>query len=127
MARIKTECNHLEEMIALLEAAGEAQNGAEMWKDEVSLQREGPQRRKVSVLTGNFDGTCPLVTENDKMKSKGGSSGDSEPHLRASAEAEASALASGENAEGMMRPLVVLKKAQQSTGSAEVRRATSAV
>ncbi|KAG0415385.1 hypothetical protein HPB47_007445 [Ixodes persulcatus] len=120
MARIKTECNHLEEMIALLEAAEDAQNGAEMWKDEVSLQREGPQKRKASELTGNSDGACPLVTENDKMKSKGGFCGDSELHLKPGAEAEASALARGEDAEVMMRPMVVLKKAQQSTGSAKV-------
>lgn len=59
------------------------------------------------------------------MKSKGGSSGDSEPHLRADAEAEASALARGEDAEGMLRPMVILKKAQQSAMSDRVRRATS--
>ncbi|KAG0417097.1 hypothetical protein HPB47_005888 [Ixodes persulcatus] len=34
VAHIKAECHHLEEMIALLEAAGEARNDAEMWEDE---------------------------------------------------------------------------------------------
>lgn len=53
------------------------------------------------------------------------SSGDSELHLRAGAEVGASALASGEDAEVMMVPTDVLKKAQQSTGDAKVREATS--
>lgn len=96
-----------------------------MWKDEASLQIEGPQRRKASELTGNSDDACPLVAENDKMKSKGGSSGDSEARLRAGAEAEASALASGEDAEVKVRPMVVLKKAEQSKRRVEIRKATS--
>ncbi|CAN7948055.1 unnamed protein product [Ixodes pacificus] len=125
MARIKTECSHPEEIIALLEAAEEAQNVAKMCSNEVSLPKEGPQGRKASELTEKSDEACPLVTENKKMKSKKGSSGASEPHLRAGAEAEASAFASGEDAEVKMRPMVVLKKAQQSKRRAKVRRATS--
>ncbi|CAN7988545.1 unnamed protein product [Ixodes pacificus] len=86
------------------------------------VHKGGKLRSLREILTG----LVSLSQKNDKMKSKGWSFGDPEPHLIAVAEAEASALASVEDAEVIMRPMVVLKKAQQSTGGAKVRRATSA-
>ncbi|KAG0427297.1 hypothetical protein HPB47_025642 [Ixodes persulcatus] len=58
---------------------------------------DSPARSRCSSEIGETRGG--VREKNDKMKSKGGSSGDSKPHLRAGPEAEAYALASGEDAE----------------------------
>lgn len=69
MARMKAECDRLEQMVALVDAAEEAQNGTEMMSDEASLLRRS-QRREASEFTGNSDGPCPLVTESGEMRSE---------------------------------------------------------
>lgn len=99
-------------MTALLDAAEEAQNGVKIISGEDSLQTAGSQKREASKLTTTSDVACPLVAENGEMKSERESSENLGLHLRAGAEGGASALASREDTEVMMRPMVVLKKTQ---------------